>query len=326
LSDTFRRLTPWLGELRNHAIAARRPAQGIEEFRSQRQLELAPVAAICRQEMLEAAQRVDRQIIVGTGTAIAVPDDEGSVTARPVGHLRSPDGDAREGDGRQGPPHRGAYHLDRQIEADPARQMGRADSSGDKNGIRFDVAIAGRHPSDLAVDGLQARHRRALADLRAGPARLPRNGMRCNDRLGIGVARRIQPRAPVALHLRDERADLRRVDTAAVEPVGNGVGQPDGYALFILVGFGRHEDAGDFKFRGRGSQPLGQVMPDAVGLARQRNFPLVPPLLTHEAPGPARLLGSDLSSFQHDDLYATLGQPKSGRAADDASADDDDIG
>ena len=151
------------------------------------------------------------------------------------------------------------------------------------------------------------------------------DGRRGFLRLGAAVARRVERGRPAARRARQEPVDLVRSDQAGVDLIGLSLREPRLVLCRLLRRLAEIDDAGLAK-PGLGLSARVHALPQAQGLDGERDLGEIAPHLAAPAPIAARLLAGDPAFLAQRDRHASLGEEERGRGADDAAADDDDIG
>ena len=120
------------------------------------------------------------------------------------------------------------------------------------------------------------------------------------------------------------------VDFVGAEKAGGDLklaraGEPGFVLVDVALAFAEIDDAGLAK-AGFGADLLVHALPQAQALDGERYFRFVSAHRPAPAPIPARLLAGDSSLFAKRDRDAFLGEIEGGADADDAAANDDDVG
>ena len=144
-------------------------------------------------------------------------------------------------------------------------------------------------------------------------------------RLGLAVARRVEGAGPGFCGAGQQARDLGAVDDPRVELVVAGMIEPAGEAREVVLVLGEIHDAAGAK-PGLGLDPLVHPLPQPQALDDQRDFAGVARHLAAPAPVAARLLAGDVALLAQHGRDAPLGEEQRGAGADDAAADDHDIG
>ncbi len=154
----------------------------------------------------------------------------------------------------------------------------------------------------------------------------PGGDRRCGQlRLGLAVARRVERAGPGFGDAGQQPRHLGAVDQPRVELVFAGMLQPSLHVAELLRGFAEIHDARGAKagFRIDGAV---HPFPQPQALDDQRDLAGIARHFAAPAPIAARLLAGDVALLAQHDRNAALRQKKRRAGADDAAADDHDIG
>ena len=188
-----------------------------------------------------------------------------------------------------------------------------------------DAALFGDDASDMPRRGLDAAHRTAGHDRRAAAARALSN-RRCRQlRFGLAVACRVERAGPGFGDTRQQPRHLRAIDQPGVELVFPRVFEPSPHPAQILGIFSEIHDAAGAK-PGLGVDGAVHPLPQPQALDDQRELAGIARHLAAPAPIAARLLAGDVALLAQHHRDAALRQEQGRASADDAAADDHDIG
>ena len=201
---------------------------------------------------------------------------------------------------------------------------GRPGPGGAHHGARAHRARLRPHSAHPAALGLDALDRAARVEARAVLDGRVRERLGRFDRLRVAVARRVETAEPGPCHPGQEAPDLARAHEARVHAKFARRAEPLLEESDALLGRGEREVAA-LDPLDVSPELLLETAPDAIGLHHQRDLGRVSSLLPDEPPVAARLLPRDLVPLHQHDTHAAAGKVVGRRAADDASADYDDV-
>ena len=219
----------------------------------------------------------------------------------------------------------GAHGLDRQVDAERAQERRGADAGGAEHGAGFYRAGAREHGAGRAGGCLDAGHHRVREQPGAKALGGVREGFGGLARLRVRVLRRVERALPASGEFRHLRREFARREHARAQPGTRAERGGVFEAGHVVVGLGRYKDAAADEFQVR-LQLAAERFPHLARQRREPDFGFVPTLLADEAPGAAGLLAGDRAALDQRHGHARARQIIRAGTADDAAADDGDVG
>ncbi len=218
-----------------------------------------------------------------------------------------------------------AHRALREPDAKLVQEAGRPDAAAQDHLAGRDAALLGDDGRYRPARGFDPARGTALHDHAAVLQDAPGNDRRGAGRVGDAVGWRPDPALPALPGGSTPLRRLRRRQHARLDALAAGKAAPPGPALDLGGVVREVEQPAPAKTQIL-ADVAGHVFPEVQRPRRQRQFPGIAVLLPAPAPVAARLLGPHAALLEQHDFLPGARQPVGRADADDARADDHDIG